>query len=191
MFKQLFSFTQSNLINYLIQFAIAVLILCLGGPVVISYGNTIPFPILEGLVVLIAVWFGWQVGFMATLFYIILGTLGLPVFPDHKFGFEYVFSLTNCGYFFGYLAAALISGVLVEIPHKWKLTVTAVSILFGHLLILLLGFFYLYRVAPERALEYVKLDMEPYGMNAAAVVILTVFLLRMVKGREKFFDKQA
>ena len=154
MFRQLFSFTQSNLVNYLVQFAIAELILCFGGPVVISYADTIPFPILEGLVILVAVWFGWQVGFMSTLLYIVLGILGIPVFPDHHTGFEYVFSITNCGYFFGYLAAALISGVLVEIPHKWKLTVTTVSILFGHLLILMLGFLYLYRVAPERAVQF-------------------------------------
>jgi biotin transporter BioY len=186
-FKQYFAFTKSAALNFFIGLVISLGLLIGLGPLVVSYGKELPFSILSLVVLFNAIWWGWQIGFLSALFYILLGIAGLHIFPNYEFGIKHVFTITNCGYYFGFLAAALLAGYFVEIPRKKKmLNILAVWFL-GHTLILLLGGLYIYRINPERAWAFVQLDLSAYAVKATAGLIITVAFLRFVEGRENFY----
>jgi biotin transporter BioY len=100
---------------------------------------------------------------------------------------KHLFTITNCGYYFGFLAAALLAGYFAEIPRKKKMLNTLAVWFLGHALILLLGGLYIYRINPERAWAFIQLDFPAYAMKATAGLIITVAFLRFVEGRENFY----
>jgi biotin transporter BioY len=186
-FKTYFAFTKNPTLNFIIGLVISLGLLVGLGPLVISYGNELPFSILSFVVLFNAIWWGWQIGFISTLFYIFIGIAGLHIFPDYDFGIKHVFKITNCGYYFGFLASALLAGYFAEIPRKKKMLNTLAVWFLGHALILLLGGFYIYRINPERAWDFIQLDFPAYAIKATAGLILTVAFLRFLEGREKFY----
>ena len=187
MFKTYFAFTKSPVLNFILGVAISLGMLIGLGPLVVSYGKELPFSILSLVVLFNAIWWGWQIGFLSTLLYIGLGIAGLHVFPNYEFGMKYVFTITNCGYFFGFLAAALLAGYFAEIPRKKKMLNSLAIWFLGHAVILLLGGLYIYRINPKRAWSFIQLDFPAYAMNATAGLIITVAFLRFVEGRENFY----
>ena len=189
MFKQYFAFTKSAALNFLIGLLVSLGLLIGLGPLVVSYGKELPFSILSLVVLFNAIWWGWQIGFLSALFYIILGIAGLHIFPNYEFGIKHVFTITNCGYYFGFLAAALLAGYFAEIPRKKKM-LNALAVWFlGHALILLLGGLYIYRINPERAWAFVQLDLSAYAVKATAGMIVTIAFLRFIQGRKEFFQE--
>ena len=187
MFKNYFAFTKSPALNFIIGLVISLGLLIGLGPLVVSYGKELPFSILSLVVLFNAIWWGWQIGFLSTLLYIIIGLAGLSIFPNYEFGTKHVFTITNCGYYFGFLAAALLAGYFAEIPRKKKMLNTLAVWFLGHALILLLGGLYIYRINPERAWAFVQLDLSAYAVKATAGLIITVAFLRFVEGRENFY----
>ena len=117
MFKLYFTFTKSAGLNLFIGFIISLGLLIGLGPLVVSYGKELPFSVLSLVVLFNAIWWGWQIGFLSTLAYIILGIAGLHIFPNYEFGIKHIFTINNCGYYFGFLAAALLAGYFAEIPQ--------------------------------------------------------------------------
>jgi biotin transport system substrate-specific component len=76
--------------------------------------------------------------FLAVFLFIILGATGLPFFANGNFGMHHLFS-TNCGYIFGYSIAAYIIGNIFEKKEKLTTKFIALNVLFGHLIVLFLG----------------------------------------------------
>jgi biotin transport system substrate-specific component len=186
-FKNYFAFTKSPALNFIIGLVISIGLLVGLGPLVISYGKELPFSILSFVVLFNAIWWGWQIGFLSTLIYIFIGVAGLGIFPNHESGLKHLFTITNCGYYFGFLAAALLAGYFAEIPRKKKMLNSLAVWFLGHALILLLGGLYIYRINPERAWAFIQLDFPAYAMKATAGLIITVAFLRFVEGRENFY----
>lgn len=187
MFKNYFAFTKSPALNLIIGLLISLGLLIGLGPLVVSYGKELPFSVLSLIVLFNAIWWGWQIGFLSALFYILLGIAGLHIFPNYEFGIKHVFTITNCGYYFGFLAAALLAGYFAEIPRKKKMLNSLAVWFLGHALILLLGGLYIYRINPERAWAFIQLDLSAYAVKATAGLIITVAFLRFVEGRENFY----
>jgi biotin transport system substrate-specific component len=63
----------------------------------------------------------WKYGTLAVGLYIMLGTLGMPVFTNFEGGFHKIAGVTG-GYIIGYIPCALATGFTVKIfkKHQWS-----------------------------------------------------------------------
>lgn len=68
-------------------------------------------------VVLIGTVLGWKLGFLATLIYIFLGAVGLPVFSNFRGGFQFLLGLTG-GYIWGWLIMVILCGIRPKTGSK-------------------------------------------------------------------------
>lgn len=95
-------------------------ILCILAPVSIPLGFT-PIPITLGLFVVImaGIILGATRGSICVLIYILLGTIGMPVFSGYIGGIQRIFSPTG-GYILGYILLVWICGYFTEnFAGKW------------------------------------------------------------------------
>ena len=128
--KKKFSLTQ------LIFMALMAAVMCIAGPLAVPIG---PVPItLTNLVIYIAVGvLGTAQGTIS--YYLLLGMVGLPVFSGYAGGLGKLAGPTG-GYLIGFIAMALIGGIVMEVSHRkliptligWFIG-TAVDYLFGTL----------------------------------------------------------
>lgn len=72
---------------------------------------------------------GFSRGFLAVLVYIILGAVGVPVFAGFSGGFGALMGTTG-GYIIGFLASAVVTGLILKYAGK-KLVVMAVAMVLG------------------------------------------------------------
>lgn len=73
-------------------------------------------------VALIGTVLGWRLGFLATLIYILLGAVGLPVFSSFRGGIQSLLGLTG-GYIWGWLFMVLLCGIRPKTGSKTLNTV--------------------------------------------------------------------
>ena len=94
------------------KIAVMTAVICIFGPLSIPIG---PVPIsLTPLTILLSVYIlGTASGSVATLLYVFLGAVGLPVFGGFTGGFGIIAGPTG-GYIIGYVFLALISGWFIE-----------------------------------------------------------------------------
>ena len=94
------------------KIAVMTAVICIFGPLSIPIG---PVPIsLTPLTILLSVYIlGTASGSVATLLYVFLGAVGLPVFGGFTGGFGIIAGPTG-GYIIGYVLLALISGWFIE-----------------------------------------------------------------------------
>ena len=94
------------------KIAVMTAVICILGPLSIPIG---PVPIsLTPLTILLSVYIlGTASGSVATLLYVFLGAVGLPVFGGFTGGFGIIAGPTG-GYIIGYVFLALISGWFIE-----------------------------------------------------------------------------
>lgn len=101
---------------------------------------------LQSLVVLvIGAAFGWRLGAATLALYLAEGAMGLPVFagtPEKGLGLAYMAGPTG-GFLAGFLAAALVTGVLAE--RGWTKSVggALAAMSLGHVVIFVFGFAWL------------------------------------------------
>jgi biotin transporter BioY len=57
----------------------------MGGSVIIRKDLNVPITLQSLLVLLPAIWFGWRVGLITVILYILAGGFGLPVFCGREF----------------------------------------------------------------------------------------------------------
>lgn len=89
-------------------------------------------------VILVSLCFGSRLAFLSTLAYLTEGALGLPVFAGGAAGYIYLFSPSG-GYLFGFLAAALVSGLFAEQGYDKHPIKLALAITLGHAIIFAFG----------------------------------------------------
>ncbi|MBE7722046.1 biotin transporter BioY [Lacrimispora indolis] len=68
-------------------------------------------------VALIGTVLGWRLGFLATLIYILLGAVGLPVFSNFRGGIQALAGLTG-GYIWGWLIMVILCGIRPKTGSK-------------------------------------------------------------------------
>jgi len=68
-------------------------------------------------VALIGTVLGWRLGFLATLIYILLGAVGLPVFSNFRGGLQFLLGLTG-GYIWGWLIMVVLCGIRPKTGSK-------------------------------------------------------------------------
>ena len=89
-------------------------ILCIISPITISTG-TIPFSLSLFAVILTAISLGTKKGILAVLIYILIGSLGLPVFSGFTGGIQILFGPTG-----GFILSYIIITIIVSLASKHK-----------------------------------------------------------------------
>jgi biotin transport system substrate-specific component len=70
----------------------------------------VPITLQIFAVVLMGAVLGWRLGFSATLIYLLLGAIGLPVFSSFRGGLQFLLGLTG-GYMWGWLIMVVFCGI--------------------------------------------------------------------------------
>jgi biotin transport system substrate-specific component len=94
-------------------------------------------------VLLVGAAYGSMLG-AATLFaYLVLGVIGVPLYADHKHGWE-VFSGATGGYIFGFIVAAAVTGALAERGWDKRFSSSIAAMLTGSVIIYASGSIWLH-----------------------------------------------
>jgi biotin transport system substrate-specific component len=115
----------------------------LGAQVQIPH-QPIPFTLQTFFVLLSGAFLGARNGFIAQLFYIAAGAVGLPVFTGATFGLVKIFGLTG-GYLMSFPIAAALIGYLVTVRKGYIWTIISMSL--GLIVVFTFGSLYLNFVA--------------------------------------------
>ena len=104
--------------------AVMAALICIAGPLTVPLGP-IPLTLANFAVYLTGAVLGAKLGSIAVLIYLLLGTVGVPVFSGFSGGIQKLLGPTG-GYLIGDLPCALIIGLGVKPgetspEHKWKL----------------------------------------------------------------------
>ncbi len=78
----------------------------------------VPFTLQTLVVLMIAAYFGAEIGCYSVLLYLAEGVIGLPVFANFARGFFYLFGPTG-GYLLGFIPAVWVTGKLLNKKKKW------------------------------------------------------------------------
>jgi biotin transport system substrate-specific component len=122
----------------IIKFLISCAILYACGPVVITNIEQMPITLQSLAILFVAIGFGWRIGTTATVVYVFAGAMGIPVFAGYKGGVQALGGI-YAGFFFGFIAAALISGYLSELKAFSKTLPSILNWFIGHTIILIFG----------------------------------------------------
>jgi biotin transport system substrate-specific component len=170
----------------LMKTLLSLIVLGALGPVKVVSEDIVPITFQTFAVILPAVLFGWRIGTLAVVLYLIAGSAGAPVFANYASGAEHLFGITG-GFLFGFVFAALIVGYLSEIPAARKpLPCFGIWVL-GHLIILLLGTIWYMRFNPEWV-EMVKTVLPGAAIKSAFGLLITQLTLRIVLKRDGYYQ---
>lgn len=117
----------------LVLCAMCAAIICVLAPISVPIGP-VPISLATFAVMFAGCLLGWKWGTIATLVYILLGAIGVPVFAGWTAGAQIIAGMTG-GYIVGYLPLALISGLVYDLAgRRRKGAVRYVSLVAGMVL---------------------------------------------------------
>jgi len=182
-------FHKNKQADFIIKALIATGLLLLLGPVVLNVKGTMPITLQSLVVLLGSIAYGWRIGIISILIYIISGALGLPVFAGYNSGVDALLGPFG-GFFFGFIAAVIICGFLAEKASFQKAIPAMMIWLLGHGIILLLGIVWLSAFDPEG--WYVKLKSLIPGALIKSVVgalIIQIVIRFYTKEKREAFEE--
>lgn len=159
--------------------------LVLGGATFIALAAQISIPLpftpvpITGqtfAVLLVGTAFGTALGVASVALYVAVGVAGLPVFAEHKHGWEIVTSASG-GYLFGFIIAAMLTGELARRGWDRSFGTSSASMLAGNVVIYLIGLPWLAVVLDtdlEKTLEY---GLYPFVVGDLAKLYLAASIL--------------
>lgn len=186
MFAKSLRLHKNEAVRVLLSVLIGIVLISVISPLSVDLAGQLPFTLQTYIIILVAVVFGWKIGLMATGGYILAGIAGLPVFAEYGSGIERILGQYG-GFYFGFLMAAAVCGYLAESATP-KSYVRNISIwLIGHLIVLLLGFSWLWKIVPPETSWTDQLEpLIPGMMIKVALGLITVHILgRFIENREK------
>ena len=106
---------KSNLfsVRSMVFIAVFAAIICIASPFSIPLPGLIPISLATFAIYLTGAMLGWKRGMFATLVYILIGTVGLPVFTGFSGGFAKLFGVTG-GYIIGYIPLVILTGLFAD-----------------------------------------------------------------------------
>ncbi len=130
----------------LVLTALSIALITLGAYIKISL-FAVPFTLQLVMVMIVALTFGYKVGFLSTSIYTIMGLVGLPVFSSGG-GLGYI-SSPGFGYILGFVLAAFIIGFLagggkIKGSNKTVLIKTFAVTVIGLMVVYIMGVSYWY-----------------------------------------------
>jgi len=182
MLQQLIRFHATPWIDGCIKWLIAVALQVLLGPVVLDLKGEVPITMQSLAVLFGAIAFGWRIGTLATITYILAGAIGFPIFAGHHAGMRVIIG-PHGGFFFGFLAASIICGYLAETRVFGKPATSILNWLLGHIIILLFGGMWLMQLDPEGWTEKLGSLLTGALVKSAFGALLIQLILRFMQGK--------
>jgi biotin transport system substrate-specific component len=108
----------------------------------IAVGWPVPFTMQTFAVLMIGALFGARRGSLTVIAYLIEGAAGLPVFSHGQGGLAVLFGPTG-GFLYGFVVAALVTGLLAQKGWDRHIVTTILAMFFGNVLILTFGLLWL------------------------------------------------
>ncbi len=134
--------------------ALRAIVLMTAGTVLLTLSAKVQVPLpyvpmtLQTLVVLIiGTSYGWRLGGATVGLYLLQGAMGIPVFAGPTAGIGYMMGPTG-GFLFGFLAAAIVMGLMAERGWDRSLLRVIVMMSLGHALVFVFGLAQLSLVMP-------------------------------------------
>ncbi|MDG1262931.1 MAG: biotin transporter BioY [Flavobacteriales bacterium] len=186
MLNDLLVLSKNPWIDGAIKVVIGLLLLCFLSPVKIEEGINVPITLQSMLVILVPLFFGWKIGGLAVLGYLVIGGMGYPVFANGASGWN-VFTGVSGGFLIGFLFAALLSGFLAEMKWGYKSLAAAGIMVLGQFIILLSGLFWMERVLSEDLNWMLQLEKYFPGLMIKAAIGMLLFVLieRLIRSANK------
>jgi len=182
MLNNIIRFHKSVLIDSIVKWLIALGLLVSLGPVVIDIKGEMPITLQSFVVLLGAMAFGWRIGTAAVVAYILAGGMGFPVFAGHHAGWGIIIG-QHGGFFFGFIAASLVCGYLAETDMFSKALPSILNWVLGHIIILLLGGFWLSQLDPMGWQEKVSSLLPGAIIKSAFGAMIIQLVVRFMKGK--------
>jgi len=135
---------QSGWKKQLFLAVVGVVLLTLSAKMKIPF-YPIPMTMQTFVVLGLAMVYGWKLGAVTVIFYLISGAMGMPVFagtPEKGIGIAYMAGPTG-GYLLGFVLAATVTGFLAEKGWDRKILTTFGAMLIGNILIYVPGLIWL------------------------------------------------
>jgi biotin transport system substrate-specific component len=182
MLQSIIRFHSSRLVDSTIKWLISLGLQIALGPVIIDVKGEMPITLQSFVVLLGAMAFGWRIGAAAVVAYIIAGGLGFPVFAGHHAGWVIIIG-QHGGFFFGFIAAALVCGYLAETEMFSKALPSILNWVLGHLIILLLGGLWLSQLDPMGWQEKLTSLLPGAIIKSAFGAMIIQLIVRFMKGK--------
>lgn len=138
-------------------------------------GSPIPMTGQTFGVLLVGGALGFRRGLAATLLYVLLGLVGLPVFAEGKSGLEVVLG-ARFGYVIGFLLAASLVGRLAELGWDRNLLGALGAMAIGNALIYVVGLPWLAVVTGRSATEAIQVGLLPFLFGDVLKLVLAAVL---------------
>ena len=173
---------------------VAKLIFSLGlvyllGPVVVSLKANMPITLQTLILLFVAIGFGWRIGTIVSVVYVVSGMLGLPVFAGYVGGMAQITSAFG-GFFFGFIAAAMITGFIAEGEGMQRPIPCFLIWVLGHVIVLLMGGFWLHKLNPESWWQMIQFALPGAAVKSAIGFLLIQVVIRLKSKREDFYAKK-
>lgn len=173
--------------DFIIKLMISLIFTCALGPFAVNISGFLPITLQTLFILLFAIAFGWQIGGLNAFMYILLGMAGLPVFAGHIGGYEQM-SAPSIGFYFGFVAGALVTGFIAELNTKRNPFLHIMTWFIGHLVILALGGYWLQKFRPENWWDDLVVVMPGAAVKSAFGFLILQLLLRFFLGRKEFYN---
>ena len=184
MLNNVIRFHKSVLIDSIVKWLLALGLLVSLGPIVIDIKGEMPITLQSFVVLLGAMAFGWRIGTAAVVAYILAGGMGFPVFAGHHAGWGIIIG-QHGGFFFGFIAASLVCGYLAETDMLSKALPSILNWVLGHIIILLLGGFWLSQLDPMGWQEKVSSLLPGAIIKSAFGAMIIQLVVRFMKGKRR------
>ena len=184
MLNNVIRFHKSVLIDSIVKWLLALGLLVSLGPIVIDIKGEMPITLQSFVVLLGAMAFGWRIGTAAVVAYILAGGMGFPVFAGHHAGWGIIIG-QHGGFFFGFIAASLVCGYLAETDMFSKALPSILNWVLGHIIILLLGGFWLSQLDPMGWQEKVSSLLPGAIIKSAFGAMIIQLVVRFMKGKRR------
>lgn len=148
MFNDRIRLTANSAVDFLIKLLLGAAGIALLGGISIPLQDEVDLTLQTLMVLLPAVLFGWEVGLGAVVLYIVVGGLGVPIFPGGGSGFDRILEIQAGrfylspvgGFYFGFALAALLAGYAVRFPQTHSWTGQVLVWVLAHLVIRTVGY---------------------------------------------------
>ena len=152
-------------------------------PQVWMFQGNLPITPQSLLMVLWGVLWGWRVGTATVVLYLLAGGCGAPVFADGASGWVH-FRGSTAGFLFAFPLGALVAGWLAEQSTKLRYGASALLLLLGQLVIVMLGLLWQRGIVPvEWTWAETLLQLAPALLVKTALgTLVVVFVGRALTG---------
>ena len=175
----------SPLVDASVLTALGLVLMGWLSPQVWMFQGNLPITPQSLLMVLWGVLWGWRVGTATVVLYLLAGGLGAPVFADGASGWVH-FRGSTAGFLFAFPIGALVAGWLAEQPTKLRYGASALLLLLGQFVIVMLGLAWQRGIVPvEWTWAETLLQLAPAVLVKTALgTLVVVFVGRALTGHQ-------